>query len=380
MEQKGNNYRYSPTICITHECNLNCIYCYQIHNDNNRCTLDTAKTVVDRIFDNMPNGTKGVEIGFIGGEPLLEFNLLKEIVEYTRKKKRDSNYLFFASTNGTLLTEEMKEWFSVHKDSFVLGLSLDGARETHNYNRSNSFDEIDIDFFLANWPNQTIKMTLSEYSLPRLAENIKFLHSRGINNIGGVNLSEGTFDWSNSDYLKILAPQLKELVEFYVDNDTLELNQMFSKGLRFCEAKEKKRQKWCGTGTNCHFFDVDGKKYPCAFLSPMTFSKDELFEIAKIDFTNDDNFLDDDCFANCYIYPICPTCAGANYLVNKNFKERDKSRCRIQKLISLFIADLQAKRILKNPKKYENEKLYDTIEAIKKIRSLYFPEFDNLLI
>ena len=151
------------------------------------------------------------------------------------------------------------------------------------------------------------------------------------------------------------------------------------KQLYLCEAK-KERRKWCGIGSGCPLFDVDGKMYPCAILTPMTFSKDELSEISKTDFTDEDNFLDDDCFNNCYIYPICPTCAGANYLINKTFKKRDKSRCRIQKLISLFIANLHAKRIMKNPKIYDDETLYHTIEAIKKIRTLYLPEFEEYLI
>jgi len=342
-------------------------------------TLDTAKTVIERIFDNVSSDIDNVEIGFIGGEPLLEFDLLKEIVAYTCSKKRDVKFYFFATTNGTIFSEEMKEWFTAHKNIFVLGLSLDGARETHNYNRCNSFDEIDIDFFLTNWPDQSVKMTLSEYSLPRLAENIKFLHSKGINNIRGVNLAEGNFDWSDDKYIKLLVPQLKELVEFYVNNDTLELNQMFSNRLCFCEAKEKEKQKWCGIGTGCPFFDVNGEMYPCTVATPMTFSKKELSEISKTDFTNDDEFVDEDCFENCYIYPICPNCVASNYLNFKSFKKRDKSRCRIQKLISLFTADLQAKRIAKNPKIYDEETLYHTIEAIKKIRSFYLPEFEKYL-
>jgi len=64
----------------------------------------------------------------------------------------------------------MKNWFTANNDLFVLGLSLDGTRNTHNHNRSNSFDDIDIDFFLKTYPNQGVKMTLSEYSLPQLTE------------------------------------------------------------------------------------------------------------------------------------------------------------------------------------------------------------------
>ena len=64
------------------------------------------------------------------------------------------------------------------------------------------------------------------------------------------------------------------------------------------------------------FFDTDGQKYPCTFVTPMTFEKDELDQISTIDFKNENNFLDEECCNNCYIYPVCPTCAGANYMVN----------------------------------------------------------------
>jgi len=113
----------------------------------------------------------------------------------------------------------MKQWFSEKKDIFKLGLSLDGKKDTHDYNRCNSFDSIDIDFFLNNYPEQGIKMTLSEYSLPHLADDIKYIYSLGFKEIDGVNLAEGAFDWSKDIYIKILMPQLKELVDFYVEND-----------------------------------------------------------------------------------------------------------------------------------------------------------------
>ncbi|MCM1044988.1 MAG: radical SAM protein [Candidatus Gastranaerophilales bacterium] len=371
------NPRYSPSICVTHNCNLNCVYCYQKHDASARMTFHTAKSIIDWIFEHVPDNADSVGIDFIGGEPLLEFTLLKDIYEYTSSKKRDIPYNFFATTNGTVLTDEMKSWFTAHREQFILGLSLDGASDTHNYNRSNSFDKIDTDFFLQNWPNQGVKMTLSEYSLPRLADNIKFVHSLGFKTIRGVNLAEGDFDWSDDKYIEILIPQLKELVEYYLENDNLVPNQMLNRHIRYCEAKERERRKWCGIGTGCPFFDVDGKMYPCAFITPMTFSQDEISDIISTDFSDHDAFIDEDCFNDCYIYPICPTCSGANYLKNKNFKQRDKSRCSVQKLITLFVADLQAKKIAANPKIYDDSTLYHTIEAIKKIRSLYYDEFQK---
>ena len=82
-----------------------------------------------------------------------------------------------------------------------------------------------------------------------------------------------------------------------------------------------------------------------------------------------------DCFNNCYIYPICPMCPGANYLVKKTFTERDKSKCRMQKLITLFAADLQAKRLVKNPNSVPKNRVYNTITAIEKIKEEFLPEF-----
>jgi len=374
MNIDKNKPKFSPSLCVTHNCNLNCVYCYQKHDAAGRMTLETAKSTIDWIFDNIPSDMSEVEIGFIGGEPLMEIELIKNIIAYTYSKQRTDNFIFFATTNGTLLTDADKEWLTCHKDHFVLGLSLDGARETHNHNRCDSFDKIDIDFFLRNWPDQGIKMTLTDYSIKHLAENIKYVHSRGFKVINGVNLCEGVFDWDRDEYIQILIPQLAELVEFYIENDKIELNQMFNIELGLCE--EKNMDGWdCGVGRGAFFFDVDGRRFPCPFITPMTFTETELNEIMKTDFYNPELFIDDECLKNCYIYPICTSCAGTNYLSNHTFKKRNRKQCRIHKLNSIFIADLTAKRIVKNPKIYDDNQLYHTIEAIKKIRELYLPEF-----
>lgn len=374
MEKK----RFLPVICVTHNCNLNCVYCYQKHDSKSRMTFDTAQKCIDDIFTNIPTyAVDGVELGFIGGEPLLEFELIKKVYEYSHTKYPNVEQLFYATTNGTVLTHDMKMWLSEHRDSFVLGLSLDGTRDCHNINRSNSFDKIDTEFFLRNWPFQGVKMTLSEYSLPHLAENIKFIYSLGFKSVRGVNLAEGDFDWDDDKYIKMLIPQLSELVDFYLEHDELSPDQMFDKRLEYCEAKERQKKKWCGIGTGCPFFDVDGKKYPCPFITPMTFSQEELSVILSTDFEQDELFVDDDCFNNCYLYPICPTCSGANYMKNKTFKRRDKSRCAIQKLIALFVADLQAKKIVNNPQTYDEKTVYHRIEAIKKIRAYYLADFEK---
>lgn len=364
---------YHPTICVTQKCNLNCRYCYQ-HHDEKSMPFETAKRCIDEIFQKNAVNADRIEVNFIGGEPLLQFELLKDLYEYTKATYRNDFY-FFTTTNGTLLNDEMKSWFSEHKKTFILGLSLDGDKETHDYNRSNSFYKIDIDFFRNTYPLQNVKMTLTEFSLKHFAHNIKYIHSCGFNFIGGVNLYEGTFDWSKNEYLYTLIPQLSELVDYYLQHPS-ETNQMFKKMLANLEAKDSRKvRKYCGIGSGTAFYDVDGKKRPCSYCTPMTFDVEELEKIEKTDFSDDMNFVDMDCFNNCYIYPICPHCSGANYLATGSFSKWDRSKCKIQKLVALFIAELEAKRIIANPKLYDKTKTFHTIKAIENIRNHYLTEF-----
>lgn len=134
---------YNPTICVTHRCNLSCVYCYQHYHEAKDITKEIALHCIDDIFRSIPNYAKQVCISFIGGEPLLMFDLIKELYTYIFSTYNDDRVILFATTNGTVLTADMKEWFSQRKEKFVLGLSLDGAKETQDSNRSHSFDKID---------------------------------------------------------------------------------------------------------------------------------------------------------------------------------------------------------------------------------------------
>lgn len=369
---------YSPSFCITHRCNLNCIYCYQKH-DTQCMSFETAKKVISKIFENTPETCKEVHIGFIGGEPLLEFDLIRRICEYTWQNGNiEKQYIFFATTNGTILTEESKKWFISNLNRFKLALSLDGCRESHNINRSNSFDKIDLDFFQKYYKDQGVKMTISEYSLNNFAENVKYIHSLGFD-IHGSNLAEGNFDWSNENNLRIIAEQLKSLIKFYLENPNIKVCQMLDKNLANCERKETTASKHCGIGYGANFYDIDGKEYPCTYCTPMTFTKDQLETISNFDFRNEKNFTDIDCLKNCYLYPTCPSCAGNNYKQTGHFNIHERSKCKITKLTALFIAELQAQKIIQNEIEMDDNQKFWTIEAIKKIKEKFCDEFKEFL-
>ena len=364
---------YTIPICLTHSCNLNCVYCFQKHDTQHEMSFETCKSCIDWVFNNiLSNDTNRAEIAFFGGEPLLRFDLIRSIFEYTVDKYHQNNYRFFASTNGTVLTDSMKAWFCVNKDKFTLGLSLDGGKESQNANRSNSFDLIDFAFFKTNWPNQNVKMTISDISIYRYAQDVKFIHSLGFG-INGADLCVGTFNWSSDYYIKLLAPQLKELIDYYIDNPN-HYNALFQKDLASC-AIQKVRKKNCGCGDKVHYFDTDGKQYPCTFITPMTFSEDDIKSIKNCDFCNVDNFVDEDCYKYCYIYQICRTCHAEDYLATKSFKHYDKSKCRMKIMEAIVLAEYNARLIQKNPKVYDDSKLFYTIEAIKKIKELFYNDY-----
>ena len=371
----------SPTICVTHYCQLNCIYCYENNKDTqNRLDFDVAQHIIEEIFHSATPEVDGIEFCFIGGEPLIEFELIKQIVEYfcERKKNYKQKFIFSATTNGALLTDKMKKWFASNTDKIILCLSLDGAKETHDHNRSNSFDLIDFDFFLTNYPNQGVKMTLSEYSLPRLYENVTFIHSLGFKRINGVNLYEGDFDFSDEKYLRILVPQLQKLVDFYSKEENNELfNQLFDKRLELTQSQLRRYRKNCGVGgAGVRFYDVDGKSYPCVMCTTMTLTGDQIDNLQTFDMEDDQLFVDSKCNQLCLIYPICSNCSGSNYKSRGNFATRDYSKCMIKKLEVLFCAELMARKILHNRDVCENSTvLYHTIQAIKDIKRLYYPLF-----
>lgn len=377
-EQDFYSTSFSPTLCVTHRCNLSCVYCYQNNKSNTRMTIDIAKKCIDEIFRSIPEHTEIIEISFIGGEPLLEMDLIKVVYDYATKNYPDSRLRFFATTNGTTLSEDDKDWFRARKNKFILGLSLDGTPHTHNINRSNSFERIDIPFFVETWPKQGPKMTISKYTLNSLADDIIFIHNQGFHNINGVNFAEGDFDWGSEDELNALSKQLKKLLDFYTENYQLNLDQMFGKHIELCAGEGNKAGRTCGIGKNTIFYDVDGNKYPCTFVTPLTFSKREMENISRIDLSNPKEFIDEYCVNNCYIYPVCNTCSGANYLVNHSFSERIKTRCDFMKLVCLYIAELHARRILEHRELYKDDnQLYFLIKSIQNIKNMYYENYKS---
>jgi uncharacterized protein len=118
------------TLLVTQECNLRCSYCY-VNKINYRMPFPIAKKVIDFAFSNTSSEEK-IDIGFFGGEPLLEFNLLKDITTYIEDHpsyERDRSVLSI-TTNGTIFSDEIAEFLRSHSIGFCV--SCDGPRVVHD--------------------------------------------------------------------------------------------------------------------------------------------------------------------------------------------------------------------------------------------------------
>lgn len=302
------------SLMLTHKCNLNCVYCYEQFKSSNVIDVDKAKEYIQRAFeDTVASGKyKALELSFMGGEPLLEFDKIKELCEWLWSKKWPLKHIVFASTNGTLLTEDMKQWLEANKAKIVLGVSLDGNSESQSFNRGELASKIDIDFFVKTWPNQGIKATISKESIKHLAEDIIFIHSKGFNTIY-ANLAFG-IDWDKND-LSVYKEQLLKLVDFYIENPSLSRCSLLNLDLLTILDASGKYEKYCGCGEGTILIETDGRVYPCPVFSPITLPADRLEVLDEIDFSNPDNFNDPKC-NKCLLHRSCPKCYGISFLLS----------------------------------------------------------------
>lgn len=330
--------------------------------------IDTAKRVITEYLGSTEYNM--VEIALFGGEPFLEFDLLRNICEWTWSKNWNTSYVFFIDTNGTLLNEQSKQWLVKNKQRLVLGLSLDGTRKTHNANREDSFDLIDFNFFREHWPNQPVKMTISDLNLENLAEDVIFIHENGFKMVG-CNFASGKEMENFNDKIEIIANQLNILIDYYIDNPNIEVSPILNYPIWECELKKGETQKLCGTGESMTLIDVDGKKYPCSYFSPLTMPDSILQLMDRVDFSDHLMFIDNDCYKNCYIYPICRGCYGDNMVLTGKVNKRSYQKCMLNKILSKATAKLLGKKmLLKDPNNITSLEKY-TIKAICQIMKNY---------
>lgn len=136
---------------VSHDCNLRCKYCFadegKYHTEKRELmTAETGKRAMDYLVEHSGH-RRNLEVDFFGGEPLMNFEVVKEVVEYAREleKKHNKVFRFTVTTNGILLDEKKLEYINENMSNIVL--SIDGRKEVNDRMRyradgSGSYDKI----------------------------------------------------------------------------------------------------------------------------------------------------------------------------------------------------------------------------------------------
>lgn len=314
------------TLYVTYGCNLNCIYCFEKFKDSRKkMPLELAKKIILQEFEEVRKSpqSEGLKIDIFGGEPLLNFPMVKELCEWLWKQQIDEPYIIYATTNGTLLDKEKQDWFRQHKDDFVLVMSVDGDSTMQLKNRGCSNDRLPIEFVHELWPDQPLKMTISHETLPNISDGVISLLKKGY--LIDSRLAQGE-DWTDEDAV-IYREELSKIAQFYLENKEYTPGAIFTRYYTDV-LSDQPPVKFCGTGTNMRAYDVEGNVYPCHMFSPVVMGRDVRKEIEKIDFHNPQELIEASCL-ECKMVAVCPTCLGFNFMQRGDVSKRDKKMCKM---------------------------------------------------
>ncbi len=313
-------------LTLTNRCNLSCVYCYEHNKELRSMPLETALDIVQREMT-MQDGSDFVCVYYFGGEPFLEFENIRKIHDFLGSREWPKGWFCFSTTNGTLVHEEQQKWLLEHDDSIEVYVSLDGTKQMHDTNRSGSFDRIDTEFFAKHYP--FAKMTITEKTLPHLAEGAISLHERGFE--VSANMGYGV-RWKDESP-RVLAEQLQIMMEYYYSHPDCKPANTLNLPILDLEPGTSSPRRFCGVGPMMRSYDVDGNAYPCHAFAPLCLGKKKSELSLKLDFTCPLRLaeLDEKC-RNCPVVGYCPTCYGINYCATGNIYHMPDDHCKMMKV------------------------------------------------
>jgi uncharacterized protein len=323
------------TFIITEDCQFSCRYCYLTgKNQTGKMSFEIAKKTLDYLIlngDIFPEDS--IIFEFIGGEPLLEIDLMDKIADYAKIKLFETghpwfnNYRFSFATNGILYSnKKVQKFIEKNFNHLSIGISIDGTKRKHDLQRvycdgRGTYDDVikSIPHWLEQFPGSATKITCSSDDLPFIKESVLHLYEIGIKNVDINVVFEDV--WKEHDD-EILEEQLTELADSIIDNKLYENNicSFFSNHIGEPVREDK---TWCGSGRMLGV-DCRGNFYPCIRFTPFSLNKKEAVVIGNC-FTGIDRnklrpFLTltksaqspDKCL-ECDIASGCAWCVGFNY-------------------------------------------------------------------
>lgn len=263
---------------IAHDCNLACRYCFaeegEYHGRRALMSFEVGKKALDFLIANS-GSRRNLEVDFFGGEPLMNWQVVKDLVAYGRQQEKlhDKHFRFTVTTNGVLLNDEIQEFINQEMDNVVL--SLDGRREVNDHmrpfrNGKGSYDLIVPKFQkLADSRNQEKYYIRGTFTRENLDFSEDILHFA---DLGFTQMSIEPVVGDASDPYAIREEDLPKIMEEYDKLARVMIQrEKEGKGFQFfhfmidldggpCVAK---RLSGCGSGTEYLAVTPWGDLYPC---------------------------------------------------------------------------------------------------------------------
>lgn len=263
---------------VSHDCDLRCKYCFagqgDFQGDRKLMSVETGKQAIDFLIEHSGN-RRNLEIDLFGGEPLMNYKMIQEVVEYGKEQNKvhDKNIRFTLTTNGMQLTEDKMDWINENMSNVVL--SLDGRKEINDemrptINAKGSYDLIvpklqefvrrrgDKDYY--------IRGTFTSKNLDFTKDALDF-YKNGFRKISiEPVVTDPSMDYALREehldrILKEYETFSKEYIEINRSNDELLFYHfMIDLGEGPCLAK---RTVGCGAGAEYISVTPDGDIYPC---------------------------------------------------------------------------------------------------------------------
>ena len=274
------------TLHITNKCNLRCKYCY-VEQGAKTMTRETAFAAVDlAASEKKPCG-----LIFFGGEPLVERELIYDIVAYSQKIKKETGQIFYykITTNGTLLDEEFLKFSK--NINMMIGFSHDGhaqndCRVFHDGSGTADILEGKIPMLLKYQPYAVAMCTVNPETVQKLSSSVEFLFNKGFRYITVSPNYDKSAKWDKKT-LAVLESEYKKLAELYIKWTKANMKFYLScfemkilshlRGEKYCEDR-------CQLGKKQVSVAPDGKLYPCVqFVGDPEFEMGDVFSGIDLD-------------------------------------------------------------------------------------------------
>ncbi|MUG23705.1 Cys-rich peptide radical SAM maturase CcpM [Paenibacillus macerans] len=354
------------TLQVTQQCNLRCNYCTYSGTYLNRkhskkiMKFETARKGIDFIINHSIDCER-INIGFYGGEPLLEFKLIQACILYAEEVAEGKELTFNITTNGTLLNDRIIQFFQEHDVGLMI--SLDGPKEVHDRNRrfavkdEGTFDKIfeNIKKIKAKYPDYFNKITFNAVMDPSNDDfkcssqffsgddviKDSFINPSTINSQykeEEINLSDNFRERWGYEIFKLFLFKLNRLDERYVSKlvsayfDRIRINLHEGRNLSSKMPDKVHHGGPCIPGAQRLFMNVHGDFFPCERVSELSEvmnigNVDKGFYLQKVeDLLNIGKITEDHC-KECWAFRFCGLCAAAADNLTALSREQKLQQC-----------------------------------------------------